>query len=409
MRLLEEAKSALITFAAMDSDLTGSSRPGDLPCPDRNNDGTAETSCGSSTGSNQSQRLGRLPWQTLKTGDLRDYSGERLWYAVSNNFKNNTRRYPLNSDTEGTITVRDYQGNVMFDGSATPSSGVVAVIIAPGPPIKRQDGLQQQRTGDTVNDPRHYLDTILVEDNADFDEISNKSNGFFNGPVFDPNDPNQEIANDRLIYISQQDIMQAIEGRVAVEVLSCMKNYAAMPENGGRYPWAADLTASSAGDYSDQAGLTVGRIPDLMCASGADLANTDTNDFTALCAGKPLGTRPGMLLNWGSVPDCKLMNSWFANNWREQVFYAIGSDFQPSLGPAPTSCGACLKMNAAANAQVAVMVAGKANAIQSRSSTIEKADLSQYLEDINKAGGSAYVTKSTLPTFNDRVMSFPTP
>ena len=82
-------------------------RPGELPCPDTNNDGSAD-SC-----SNQSDRLGRLPWKTLGLPDLRDGSGERLWYAVSNNFKNNPRGncYTagssgcLNSDTMGTISV----------------------------------------------------------------------------------------------------------------------------------------------------------------------------------------------------------------------------------------------------------------------------------------------------------------
>ena len=55
-------------------------------------------------------------------------SGERLWYAVATTFKNNLRAPPINSDTRGTISVRNALGNLIHDGRT--GSGVVAVIIA---------------------------------------------------------------------------------------------------------------------------------------------------------------------------------------------------------------------------------------------------------------------------------------
>src|SRR5262249_17835018 len=82
---LVQARAAL-TGVAAGVNLTGAQRPGDLPCPDLNNDGTAEASC-----STLVSRIGRLPWKTLGLPDLRDGAGERLWYAVSTNFKNNPR------------------------------------------------------------------------------------------------------------------------------------------------------------------------------------------------------------------------------------------------------------------------------------------------------------------------------
>src|SRR5215470_7444650 len=71
---LAAAQQALIAYAASNRTL-----PGRLPCPDTTNTGVADTSCGAA-GQNQ---IGRLPWKTLGLTDLRDGSGECLWYAVS--------------------------------------------------------------------------------------------------------------------------------------------------------------------------------------------------------------------------------------------------------------------------------------------------------------------------------------
>src|SRR5215470_17126053 len=69
---LAQAQAALIAYAAGHPTL-----PGRLPCPDVDNDGVEDAPCGA-VGANQ---LGRLPWKTLGIPDLRDGSGECLWYA----------------------------------------------------------------------------------------------------------------------------------------------------------------------------------------------------------------------------------------------------------------------------------------------------------------------------------------
>src|SRR5882672_3976399 len=76
---LAMAKEALIGYAAKDPN-----QPGVLPCPDSDNDGSADSPCGA-TGVTA---IGRLPWKTLGLPDVRDGAGECLWYAVSANFKN---------------------------------------------------------------------------------------------------------------------------------------------------------------------------------------------------------------------------------------------------------------------------------------------------------------------------------
>jgi hypothetical protein len=84
---LAEAREALLAYAA-DRPVNAIVGPGYLPCPDLDDDGWAESTCGSLSGdSGQEQRLGRLPWKTLGIADLRDADGERLWYAVSSRYK----------------------------------------------------------------------------------------------------------------------------------------------------------------------------------------------------------------------------------------------------------------------------------------------------------------------------------
>src|SRR6185369_8487774 len=154
---LQQAKEALIAYAASVYP-AGNNRPGDLPCPDIDNDGKKDSPCGNASGTTgQALRLGRLPWKTLGLADLRDASGERLWYAVSNNFKENNRHLPLNSDTTGTIQVVEANGTVI--------PNVIAVVIAPGAPIQRLNAASyQDRSPGNENDPAIYLDHSATED-----------------------------------------------------------------------------------------------------------------------------------------------------------------------------------------------------------------------------------------------------
>src|SRR5689334_3496860 len=79
---LAQAREALLAYAA-DRAIDSVVGPGYLPCPDLDDDGWAEATCGSLDGaSGQDERLGRLPWKTLGLDDVRDGDGERLWYAV---------------------------------------------------------------------------------------------------------------------------------------------------------------------------------------------------------------------------------------------------------------------------------------------------------------------------------------
>ena len=394
---LAQAKEALIGYAAGVKFTGGAERPGDLPCPDTNNDGVAENSCGNASGSTgQNLRLGRLPWKTLGLPDLRDGSGERLWYAVSNNFKKNSRTTVLNSDTPGTITVRSTTGTILNDGTNPDPfnpGGVVAVVIAPGEALQRQGAAApQSRDAAGANIPSNYLDTGYGEDNAAF--VDGAGDGFIQGDVRDAN--GNLIVNDRLIAITYQNLMPLLEKRVLREAYACFASYAGDAQNKGRYPWAALMNQSAGGDYSDVTDQRFGRIPDSFGKTLLSSGNAMKNGWTA---------------------DCNLnLGSWW-NNWRELVLYGVADAYKPISPLTQPACGNCLTVNppaAAGGKQFAVLVASKrlaaVNGGQPRNTVLAKSQPANYWEGDNDptaalpAQADTYIQQPASTTFNDLVM-----
>jgi hypothetical protein len=410
---LAQAKEALIGYAVGVNFTGGAERPGDLPCPDTNNDGIAETACGNASGSTgQNLRLGRLPWKTLGLPDLRDGSGERLWYAVSNNFKEKTHTALLNSDTSGTITIRAPDGSLLNDGSG--ANGVVAVIIAPGNVLQRQGASSPQNRSCTIGvdcdaaekctstpptltpkcDPVNYLDSVAAEDNANFIDVS-PTNGFIQG-VIKNHDPvtnsDYVILNDQLLVVTYDNIMQPMQKRVAAEVKQCLTDYAAQGQNMGLYPWPAKLDASAAPNYDDVSDTFFGRLPDTFANTVADSGGAMKNGWTTLCN-----------LNLGS---------WW-NNWREMVFYGLADAYKPDdppITPAANACnsaGECLRVNppsAMADKKFVVILAGKKLGGQLRNSNANKGTLNNYLENPNNGGATSFALGIPSTTFNDTVV-----
>ena len=93
---LKQAKEGLIAWAAT----RAADGPGHLPCPDRKEINQALAGYQESTCVGAPARIGRLPFRTLGLPDLRDASGERLWYALSAGFRDGAG-VPVNSDTLG--------------------------------------------------------------------------------------------------------------------------------------------------------------------------------------------------------------------------------------------------------------------------------------------------------------------
>lgn len=204
--VLAQAKHALIGRAVADDN-----RLGTLPCPDTDDDGSAETFVGSDCPS----YIGRLPWRTLGLPDLRDASGERLWYVLSPRFRDNAAVEPINSDTKGNLTVHQDGATVTITAEA------VAVIFAPGPVVAGQI-----RDPANANNAANYLDTTAGVNNA------TAAGPFISAQA-------TTTFNDRLLVITTVDLMPTVEQRVARTMLTLLQGYRAA-SSCACYPWAAN-------------------------------------------------------------------------------------------------------------------------------------------------------------------------
>jgi type II secretory pathway pseudopilin PulG len=425
-RALAEAREALIAYAA-DHPINAVVGPGYLPCPDLDDDGWAESTCGSQSGdSGQGERLGRLPWKTLGLADLRDGHGERLWYAVSSKYKGllncGVSRACLDMTPEaalGTITVRDNAGSIMHDGTVgdayrADAGGAVAVVIAPGPPIAR-DGEEQRRecapgdcdaTGRCVAspaqraarcNPANFLDKAVGarfadEDNADFVDRNDAAgrplnrNGFIQGPVTLAD--GRPAVNDRIAVVAYRDVMPRIRLRVALEVSRCLRHYATRAENRSRYPWATPACLQAGGGWDARSGVLFGRIPDTPLAA-APMLDRWWSGFDP--PGANDACRIAMAPGSADEGETAGGSSWWSA-WKPYVFYALARGVSPDSAGASCEGGTCLELADPAGRtlgtakQYAVIVAGAPLArdgfVQSRAGA-NVSDVRQWLEEAN--------------------------
>ena len=197
--------------------------------------------------------------------EIRDASGEKLWYGVSSNFANNTpigASDEINASTTGTITIHDQSGRIMFDNNI---DGVAAVIIAPGPEIDR-NGVAQDRDAD-INNPVHFLDTFGLLDNADFDNAPGVD-GFVMGPVKDA--IGNVIVNDQMILITSEEVTAMAEKAVLEQYRAVIEAYQVAiwgaTVTDYRYPWTNTYASIVGGGdlniYDVTPGAaTIGRVP----------------------------------------------------------------------------------------------------------------------------------------------------
>lgn len=396
---LAQAREALIAYAA-DRAINASVGPGYLPCPDLDNDGWAESTCGSLAGdTGQEQRLGRLPWKTLGLPDLRDGYGERLWYAVSTKYKGLLNCAASRACVDmspasalGTISVRDASGFVLHDGTIgdaarAAAGGAAAVVLAPGPPIERAGVLQRRECPGldcdangvcvaspprraALCDPANYLDLARGlrggdEDNATFVDRSDAAgralnrDGFVHGPVMVDG---RVAANDRLAVVTYGDLMPRTMRRVALEVAACLRFYAARPENAGRLPWTASACADPSRPMADASGQVEGRVADTPFEASAAagllprwwrtqarspeaLAELPTREDACRIAMPPLDAGPLRTTPPATPPDEASTagleaTSWW-NAWKPYVTVAVAPAFTPHGKANPTCADGC--------------------------------------------------------------------
>lgn len=327
---LAQAKEALIGYAMTYGDTHSNQVHGYLPCPDRsggNPEGSAELSCGSQDVS----VIGRLPWATLDLSTLRDGDGECLWYAVSGTYKNNPKTGLMNWDTNGQFQVYASDGTLL----TPPDNQAVAVIFAPGAAQSGQD-----RSGTTTPvcggnyTAANYLnnDTLHSINNADI------TTGKFIQPHVHRDANNNIIltVNDQMIFITRQDIWNAIKKRndlgafVSTLLSTTTTNLAALPS------------------------------PVMI-----NFNNTPPTESGFATAGT---------LKIGRVPKLDIPPPW--DNWQDNLLYA-------------TCSGGCLTVNGASCSGV-VIFSGERHASQNRITNADKNTWGNYLEDTPNANLTAF-------------------
>lgn len=173
---LAEAKSALIGWSVLQTNM------GRLPCPEDTTlvglpaEGSAQSSC-------VLPAVGRLPWKTLGLGDIRDGNGDKLWYVISAGF----RTSPINFTTPAQLTVDGFAG------------AAVAMVISPGNALGAQ--VRPLVTGASPPIVSQYLDLI----NSDGD------NTFVTNGV-------KTSFNDQILLIKHDEVFVQIAKRVLGEL-----------------------------------------------------------------------------------------------------------------------------------------------------------------------------------------------
>ena len=274
MQSLKEAKAALIAWA-----VSHPNHPGIMPFPDRNDDlpqgydGKSDCVTVGVTGAHLIGRLPLLSDVNCVTPQVglniygKDGAGEPLWYSVSINLvrMNDASANPIinpsivNTPASPWFVVRDRSGTVISDR-------VAAVIISSGAPFPNQD-----RSGGIAN-PDQYLDKIVMADNTPYknygyqDLATNPVQEFIIGDDYrnvaknDPTYKNQAIQpyyyNDKLVYITIDELMAALEKRAAAEVKVAIKNYKVST---GYYPYTSILGGHK--NYSCVVNKLAGALP----------------------------------------------------------------------------------------------------------------------------------------------------
>jgi hypothetical protein len=251
--VLRQAKAALISYAVSRALGTDGEKdqPGSLPCPDTNDNGIAEDEETPGYLCDQAaERVGRLPWKTLGIEDLRDTSGERLWYALSANFSANNNTAAINSNTAGQFTITAPSATAAAGPQL--AAGVAAVVIAARAAVAGQT----RGSSDSLN-PVNYLDGP----NAGVTGTYVTTNATTNVPT-DPAQPTLYALNDRVMALSPAEIFDQVEGAIALRIARDIKPYLnTYNATWGRYPFAAQFGNPNTSQYKGVDEKLAGFLP----------------------------------------------------------------------------------------------------------------------------------------------------
>lgn len=266
VRVLEDAKGALLMHVSNNALDSSENYPGRLPCPeDTAKIGTASE--GDALAYCVLPAVGRLPWKSLGyTQAPVDADGEPLWYAVSPGFNRSSLSVTLqiNSDTPAGLTV---------DGS---TARAVALIFAPGRALSGQS-----RSTPTPSSPPAVADYLELEN-------ASPSTPDIKFATYGPTSSTVPIFNDQVAIVTHRDLFSVVEPAVAKRIGTDV-----VPALNGVYD-SADWNASATSP---------------LYPFAATFGNPDTSNYTGAAA-----TYQGLLpLSYskqpGSSTDCVVSSS----------------------------------------------------------------------------------------------------
>lgn len=304
---LQQAKSALIAWA-----VSNNNSPGEMPWPDRNTDSDYEgdspydgkSDCVTTT-FQYSYLIGQLPIygqtnpcvapQTGLGANYRDADGNRLWYAVSRNlvydYENSEHPvinpgminapytdFPYLRQTGTTAYPWLTVYRVNSDGTTTLiSDRVAAVIMSPGQAL---DGQDREGAPGAID----FLDSITVGGFT----YSNRGYATADEDFFIVEENSiSSTFNDRLVYITIDELMDAVSLRAASEAKTQLKNY---KTSTGFYPYASTLGVD---EYYQRDNQYYGFLPTGTTPSQSPVSCTVTytsgNASSSSCAFSVLG------------------------------------------------------------------------------------------------------------------------
>lgn len=216
IKALSEAKAAVIGNVI--------SSMGKFPCSeDVTLIGLATEGQASGGCSNAAVSVGRFAWRTLGTGELRDGSGAKPWYALSVGF----RTVPVNSDTVGQLSIDGVQNQA------------IALLFSPGRPLSGQSRpIPTSSSAPVVAD---YLEAENSDGDRDF------STGLSSATF-----------NDQLLAIKADDVFPTLEKRVLGEFKNYLNAYKAI---WGAFPFPAQFGNPTLANYIGDAALSGGFLP----------------------------------------------------------------------------------------------------------------------------------------------------
>lgn len=240
--------------------------------------------------------LGRFPWKAFKMSisvpSDSDPTGVMPWYALSGNM-NAPDAIPFNSSILDTpfhpwLTVRDMNGNII-------SSRVAIILLLPGPPVANQS----RQPSPNLGGADQYLDRITVPSNCTSPctpgvtyRNDDLDNDFIMGDrqrwITDPSDSTKQIAdssyhfNDKLIYITIDELLPLIEKRAGQEARAMLKRYY---EAWGGYPFASPFSNPASSSLKGESGTYRGLLPEASASNLSIFPVWDSSSFSFSATG----------------------------------------------------------------------------------------------------------------------------